>query len=209
MFFLPSDILDIIVNEYLCIDSIINLSQTNKFFYNDCKIIKDKIKEKKEYVLQYFCPEIIELMGGFLNMIKFPICKWDRSYLGSSGYIDGINPSDIKHKIMIGRDELFNRSFITIKILTISPTKKKYYDITVLFQRYSDNLKTWATASSGIGFINESGHFMKNGIIKHDLIAINIYNLLNNNNTILEYIACSKDYQRLDIHKRTNICLSE
>ena len=180
---LPNDVIQIIPNNLDVYDIISLLSiskeqQNLKTFFE--KEIK-KVKEKKEMIRIFFSPKIIELMGGMRNMLLFPILEWNNKYLGETGYIDGITPEDLS-SIMIGKDKKYHRPFVTIR--TIDQNKRK--NITTLFQRYTNDKKTWSHGNYGNGFITESGHFMNRGIIKHELLAINICNLLNNRGYIMQ-----------------------
>jgi len=121
-------------------------------------------------------------MGGMRNMLLFPILEWNNKYLGETGYIDGITPEDLSSSVMIGKDKKYHRPFVTIRTID----KEKIKNITTLFQRYTNEKKTWSHGNFCNGFITESGHFMNRGIIKHELLAINICNLLNNRGYIMQ-----------------------
>ena len=113
-------------------------------------------------------------MGGMRNMLSFPILEWKNKYLGATGYIDGITPEDLSSSVMIGKDNKYHRPFVTIR--TIDQNKR--INITTLFQRYTNDKNTWSHGKYNISFVSESGHFMNRGIIKHELLPINICNLL-------------------------------
>ena len=173
---LPNDVMKIVPN-HLNIFDIMSLSSVSKEHHH-LKIIFEKeikkVKEKKEMIRMFFSRKIIQLMGGMRNMLLFPILEWNNRYLGETGYIDGIIPEDLSSSVMIGKDKKYHRPFITIR--TIDKDKRK--NITTLFQRYTNDKNTWSHGTFGNGFIPESGHFMNQNIIKHELLAINICNLL-------------------------------
>ena len=161
----------------LCSTSNENLKNKSRF--------KNKIhnaKKKMEYIRMYFCPEIIVLMGGKKNMLLFPILKLKDRFIGSTDYIDNIHPKHLSSPIMIGKDR-YHRPFISIR--TIDHNKHRF--VTTLFQRYTNDKKTWTHGSYRSSIITESGHFMTCGIVRHELLAINIYNLLNNRGYLMQY----------------------
>ena len=136
-------------------------------------------------------------MGGVKYMAQLPYLEWKREYFGRTGYIDNIKPTEMSHPVMLGFDEIFDRPFILFRSTKkkvknnkeqrksdIIYTKRKY-NITTIFQRYTDSKGTWSNSSYNWGFVNEGGHFMVNGKLKHDLLAINICNLLNNNGYLI------------------------
>jgi len=182
---LPNDVIQIIPNN-LDVYDIISLSSVSKeqqnlktFFEKDI----NQAKDKKEMIRIFFSCKIIELMGGMRNMLSFPILEWKNKYLGATGYIDGITPEDLSSSVMIGNDKKYHRPFVTIR--TINQNKRK--NITTLFQRYTNDKNTWSHGTFGNGFIPESGHFMNQNIIKHELLAINICNLLNYRGFIMQH----------------------
>tara|TARA_Y100001958_G_C20918988_1_gene334041 strand:- start:15 stop:626 length:612 start_codon:yes stop_codon:yes gene_type:complete len=181
---LPNDVMKIVPN-HLNIFDIMSLSSVSKDYHYLKTIFEKDIvqtQEKKEMIRLFFSRKIIELMGGMRNMLLFPILEWKNKYLGATGYIDGITPEDLSSSIMIGKDKKYHRPFITIR--TIDKDKRK--NITTLFQRYTNEKKTWSHGNYGNGFITESGHFMNRGIIKHELLPINICNLLNHRGYIMQ-----------------------
>lgn len=183
---------------------LISLLILSKYFHNYNKIfrkiIEDKInneKEKFSKIKELYHQNIIDIMGGVKYMAQLPYLGWKRKYLGVTGYIEGIKPTEMSHPVMLGFDDIFNRPFISFcstkkkvknnkeqRKSDIIYTKRKY-NITTIFQRYTDSKGTWSNSSYNWGFVNEGGHFMVNGKLKHDLLAINICNLLNNNGYLI------------------------
>ena len=166
------------LKEYIDITSI-NILYTSKNNYNDFKqkfniLIENQIEFIKK---SNFDKNIIDLFGGFNKFYLFPILNWKKEFLGGTGYIDNIYPYDLSSSIMIGMD-YYTRPFVTIR------TKKKNNNtrsVVVLFQRYSDDTKTWT--HSNINYANwicEGGYFLSKNKIQHKLLKININNLLNN-----------------------------
>lgn len=105
-------------------------------------------------------------------MINIPVLYCKKSFVGSTDYIDRIHKNELSYSIMIGID-YFNRVFIVF-----STTIQNRNKVEVLFQRYSNCKNTWS--NSGFGIVCESGHFMINGHMKHQLLPVNIYNLIHN-----------------------------
>jgi len=182
---LPNDVIQIIPN-HLNVFDIISLSSVSKeqqnlktFFEKEIK----KVKEKKEMIRMFFSPKIIELMGGMRNMLSFPILEWKNKYLGATGYINGITPEDLSSSVMVGKDKRYHRPFVTIR--TIDQNKR--INITTLFQRYTNDKNTWSHGKYNISFVSESCHFMTHGIIRHELLAMNICNLLNNRGYLMQH----------------------
>ena len=166
------------LKEYIDITSI-NLLYSSKNNYNDFKdlfnsLIKNQIKFIKKY---NFNKTIIDLFGGFEKFYLFPILKWKEEFLGGTGYIDNIYPYDLNSSIMIGID-CYTRPYIAIRTKTKNSNIKS---VIVLFQRYSDDTKTWT--HSNINYANwicEGGYFLSKNKIQHKLLRNNINNLLNN-----------------------------
>ena len=188
---------DIVVSIFYLIDvyDLISFLMLSKYFQNYNtnfkKVIESKInnqKEKLSLIKKLYHQNIINIMGGVKYMTQFSFINWKDEYLGNTGYIEGIKPSDMNQPVMLGVDKRYNRPFIsfrsTIKKSDMIPSKRKY-NITTIFQRYSDSKGTWSNSSYNWGFVNEGGHFMVNGELKHDLLAINICNLLNNNGYLI------------------------
>ena len=165
------------LKEYIDITSI-NLLYSSKNNYNDFKdlfnsLIKNQIKFIKKY---NFNKNIIDLFGGFEKFYLFPILKWKEEFLGGTGYIDNIYPYDLNSSIMIGID-CYTRPFVTVR----TKRNNNIESVIVLFQRYSDDTKTWT--HSNINYANwicEGGYFLSKNKIQHKLLRNNINNLLNN-----------------------------
>ena len=201
---LPDDIVVLSIFNYIDAYDLISYLVVSKYFHNYNKtfkkIIKTKINNEKEKFIrikELYHKNIIDIMGGVKYMTKLPYLEWKKKYLGGTGYIEGIKPTDMSSPVMLGFDEIFDRPFISFRS-TIKKSKhikeqkrndiiytKRKYNITTLFQRYSNSKGTWSNSSYNWGFVNEGGHFMTNGIIRHELLAINICNLLNNNGYLI------------------------
>ena len=165
------------LKEYIDITSI-NLLYTSKNNYNDFKqkfniLIENQIEFIKK---SNFDKNIIDLFGGFDKFYLFPILNWKKEFLGGTGYIDNIYPYDLSSSIMIGID-CYTRPFVTVRTKKSNNTRS----VVVLFQRYSDDTKTWT--HSNINYANwicEGGYFLSKNKIQHKLLKNNINNLLNN-----------------------------
>lgn len=129
--------------------------------------------EKVQFIKRCYPKSIIDAMGGLENFLTFPILEWKNHFIGFTDYIDRINPLDVSHSIMIGKD-VYNRAFITLKL-----NKGVYiHDFVItLFQRYSNDHGTWTHGKRGSStFIEGCGYFLNNGNwskenknLKHDL----------------------------------------
>ena len=200
---LSDDIVITLIN-ILDVYDLISYLMVSKYYHNYNKIFKKIIeskinneKEKFSKIKELYHQNIIDMMGGVKYMTQLPLLKWKKNYLGGTGYIEGIKPTDMSSPVMLGFDEIFYRPFISFRSTIkksnhnkeqkrddIIYTKRKY-NITTLFQRYSNSKGTWSNSSYNWGFVNEGGHFMTNGILRHELLAINICNLLNNNGYLI------------------------
>ena len=172
------------IGTFLNIQGLTKILITNKTNFN-YNIQRFKVLQKREFILNNFCTEIIDLIP-LKVLLKTPIKKWDSKFLGSTGYIDGITLEDIHYPITIGIDN-DRRPFIVLR--HIDPEYKSYpskYCLDILFQRYSDCKNTWSNAVVGYrSFICEGGHFMTNGNINHEYFKKNINNLINNKEYII------------------------
>jgi hypothetical protein len=132
------------------------------------------LDEKIEYLKINFPKAIIELLGGIHKMILIPTLQWKDKFLGFTDYIDNIIASDVNAPIMFGKDP-WNRSFITIRYIVFPNTK-----VITLFQRFSNDIKTWTHGSIGSPLITQSGYFLINGTICHPQFHHDIQQLVSN-----------------------------
>ena len=132
------------------------------------------LDEKIEYLKINFPKAIIELLGGIHNMMTIPTLLWKDKFIGFTDYIDNITASDVNEPIMIGKDP-WNRSFITIRYIVFPNTK-----VITLFQRFSNDIKTWTHSSIGSPLITQSGYFLINGNICHPQFQHDIQQLVSN-----------------------------
>lgn len=182
----------ILILDYLCIQSLKNIKKIT----NDNIILYDlNIKINKKLLYIYFNKLknnniYLKFKGSFFlpNFIdKFPILKFDKKFIGNTGYIDNITCNDMKESIMVSYDNIFKRPFLCIKYFD---NAKDFYDcdyefelqnkfhILVIFQRYSDCKYRWC-------FSNTNNILLKNDIVELKDIDIkklylNIDYLLNN-----------------------------
>ena len=100
--------------------------------YYDIK--KHYFKCLKKYVILKYIQ-----LGPFKNFAnKYNILKWNKRFMGHTGYIDNVYNTDLSEPIMIGRDK-YKRPFITISYL-----KNNRVGCTTYFQRYEDYIACWA-----------------------------------------------------------------
>ena len=170
-------------------------------------LYRAKYNKKKTFILKYYIEIIITLMGGFKQMMKYPILPWQCHFLGSTDYIDKIKSSDVYEPIMLGVD-VFDRPFITIRTRQIIRNKENII-VNTLFQRYIDD-KSWThgTCYSSLLFLSEAGYFYNSNNpykFSHSLININIYQLLNNKKYIFGYSSINYKSQKLVTY---DVCLS-
>lgn len=78
---------------------------------------------------------------------SLPVLKWNDKFLGSTGYIDRINTSDLSAPMMIGLD-IYKRPFLTIAY-TYKNNKWCAGCITY-FQRFYDCTVEWAWAGCSL-----------------------------------------------------------
>ena len=188
---IPDD-LSSIISIYLELQDIKHVACTSS---NEITIYKSYYlnRFRIEMFRKRYSYEIISLMNGIDNMLQYPTLPWQRTYLGSTGYIDGIPFKDLSAPIMKGIDG-FNRAFITLRIVMNKKNSKitnsgnpEQKHVQTLFQRYSNNISTWAHVCNGWGIIRESGHFMINGVLHHTLLKQNIQFLQENKGYVYDY----------------------
>lgn len=182
--------------KYLDFGYIVQYLKTCKNNKQLLKYAKKNIEYKKNYVKERFCPQIINLIGNINHFIAMPILPWNNKFVGCTDYIDRITRRDLDTSAMIGQD-CYKRAFIALRVKY--ETKKK---IIVLFQRYTSENNTWASASDN-SIIIESGHFMCGGRITHKLLKNNIQNLINNKNFITVY----KEYFSDELTEKKDVYL--
>lgn len=184
---LPADILRYYIYPYLGRGDWLEMGATNQCHQLYLKSIWQRLDfERYRELLGRFHPVVISLMGGLTDILNFPILDWNPRYNGGTGYIDNIPRTYLEgHGVMIGFDETYQRPFIVIQTVYQGVSQSS---ITVLFQRYTDDSSTWAQSHCGTrGFICESGHFMRRGVICHDLLAANLSNLLERRGYVYRY----------------------
>lgn len=99
--------------------------------------------------------------------------------VGDTGYIDFINPADIKYSIMKGVDGYY-RNFLLLKTYFLHDYGEIENNFTVIFQRYSDNKTLYMSCGNyGKIFIHSSGGLdieqleLINNLIKNKKINLN------------------------------------
>ena len=82
---------------------------------------------------------------GFYNKIHNILDIGNR--VGLTDYIDFLKESEITHNLMKGVD-VYNRKFIVMKVGIMNPKTGKLYRLQqVFFQRYTNELYDWMTAT--------------------------------------------------------------
>jgi hypothetical protein len=163
---LPLQVLDEIC-EFLTTFQVIQLSMIIKLSSHQTNKIQDRI----QYIKDKFPSEIIHIFSfkSLLNGVDLP---WNDDYLGITGYIDRIYPRHISYPLMTGVDN-HNRPFIVVR--TINNNEYGTQSIDVIFQRYSNNTKTWACAKSGYGFTQPHMNIMTNKDLQQNIIQLMNY----------------------------------
>lgn len=154
-------------------------------------------EQKWSWIQAKYHPAIRNLLGGPYAMMRMPRLVWQPIFRGPTGYIDGVGARDMDSPVMLGcnhssrrhwtvplHDQSLERPYVAIR--TTRPLQKGRRGVTVLFQRYSGFQGTWASSDYG-GIMTEAGHFMVDGVIKHELLAFNLKRLLEKEKTILRY----------------------
>lgn len=162
-------------------------------------LYRDKYNKKKTFILKHYIEIIITLMGGLKKMMTYPILPWKSHFLGSTDYIDKIKASDVYEPVMLGID-VFDRPFVTLRTRQII-RKKEHIAVNTLFQRYTDD-KSWThgTCYGSLLFLSESGYFYNSNNqykFSHNLVNINIYQLLNDKKYIFGYHSINYKNQEL------------
>jgi len=129
-----------------------------------------KIKDRIQYIKDIFPSDVIHIFSlkSLLKAVELP---WNEDYLGITGYIDRIYPRHISYPLMTGVDS-HNRPFIVVR--TMNKNESGIQSIDVIFQRYSNNTKTWSCAKSGNGFTQP---YMN--ILTHKDLQQTIFQLMN------------------------------
>ena len=185
MIFLPLEIQYKVIDYLSCSDKI-NAGMTHKEHKLLLEPYQEYISQHKKCIRRYFCEEIIDIVGGFKNMMDYEWLAWNDTFMGGTGYIDSIKSSDLQRPIMLGVDS-WDRPFIAIKTTITNKYKKQFQNVDVLFQRFSNEKKTWTSSCSYPGIMSgSSGLFLNNGCYNGNNLRNNLQNLLNGNN----YIQC-------------------
>jgi hypothetical protein len=112
---------------------------------------------------QYIDSELIKIFSNIMTLPVLNIKSQDRDYL------DYIKPDELTCPIMKGLD-MFQRNFITLKLLCIMNDKSFHITIT-LFQRYTKN-ECWVCASNPTGY---QTLFWNSDVILYDKLQQLIY----------------------------------
>lgn len=93
---------------------------------------------KYEWILRCV-PCVVRDMVGMEHLLDASFLPWNDDYIGHTGYIDRIKY--VPSSVMVGEDP-HHRAFITIRTRR-RDEEALHYDVTTLFQRYSDDRSTW------------------------------------------------------------------
>lgn len=84
--------------------------------------------------------------------------------VGITNYIDFLKETEITHNLMKGID-IYNRKFIVMKVGVMNPNTGKLYRLQqVFFQRYTNNLYDWMTAT----IVNNTEFMYSYGGMNHE-----------------------------------------
>ena len=117
-------------------------------------------------------------------MMKMPRLHWRHCFLGGTGYIDGITPEDMGCPVMLGCRAHWGTTIPFIALRTAGTEGRRA--VTTLFQRYSGVKGTWASSDYG-RVVCEAGHFLVGGVHRHELLALNIENLLKGKTSVMRF----------------------
>lgn len=185
---LPLELIDLSHN-YLNIVEKSLMKRVSKYHQNDASLnIEKEITDKILWITERYPKIVIRMMGGYLKMLTFPILPWQQRFQGSTGYIDGIQPNDLFHSIMLGTD-CYERAFIVIKTNFENSAGNTFIKLDVLFQRFSDNPLSWSMACGDNGgcLQKEGGLCIRNGVLQHTLLEKNISNLLHDKGFLVNF----------------------
>lgn len=87
-------------------------------------------------------------------MFRFPILKTNDSHVGSTGYVDSIQPSDISAPIMVGVD-VYGRPFLTMYLQ--DRTQGRPF-ICTYFQRFSNAPSPWVCGGTRFANYQYASH---------------------------------------------------
>ena len=177
----------------LDIDSLSKLTFLDKYFYFSLQEFYSlKIKKKIKFIKEYFCYEVIQLLGGMENLLiilfylskivfrAYQLFGWYNSKRYVASYYD-------RYRFLL-------KGYICIR----TRFKNCKPVVNTMFQRYSYPKDTWTNGCCGYGFIFESSYFLRNGQMKHHLLTSNLYNIINN----INYIHCFKNWSHLETVKK-------
>ena len=127
-----------------------------------------------QQIIQRIPTPIAKVFGGgehLTSTAKF--IEWNRLFCPLN-YIDNIRPEDMgERNIVVGMD-VHNRAFIAFKTTEYSPQCEEGNTIViVLFQRYGDDINTWASGGGygGIRMVTPSRYITSGDPNKVDKIA--------------------------------------
>lgn len=162
----------------------------------------------KHQLIKKLYPCVVDLIT-YTELLEFSILPHQscRNIVGGTSYIDHIKLSDMPSNKVIGIDP-YDRPFVAFCVESLMQTsspsdslrKHPRVSINVLFQRYSSDPSTWASANCNYEqfVVTESGYFLSRGHLIHKNIKTNIYNLLNNIKWVL---SCSNDKYPAQLYK--------
>ena len=92
-----------------------------------------------------------KVLPDLLPPTQIPILKHNKIFVGNTGYIDGIIPTDLSHPVMRGVDHL-GRPYLVLSDNNWVQT---------FFQRYTEDQTVWAYGTFRIGFLHSSGNLLE------------------------------------------------
>lgn len=153
-------------------ETFISFFSTSKTIFDKRDVIKNKVYKKYKFIMDNYPNDIINLFGGWYNMISYPIIPWKDEFSQIPTYVDNI--WNVNNKITLGISS-DNQPFFVLRYFV---NNKQH--INIFFQRYPDSKNIWSsTTTAGIFSLDtQPGYFYYNTF--NEITKKNILNVVNN-----------------------------
>lgn len=180
------NVLDNIILKKLDSDTLKNFRCVSRKYRDKCDdIALERIKKIKSMFPDHVISSI-----GIENLFNAPVKEWKDEYMGWTGYLDRFSPECVETDFTIGTD-CFDRSYVIIKGVSVSQSKKNTPFTLTIFKRYKGDGYLFVVSEKGIsnnftnGRVSFEGsllsnvkEFCKDGIFVTDFTFYLLYSIL-------------------------------
>ena len=174
---IPFEIIDNILSFIDIYNNYLFVITNNEYYQNYYNCIQQDIIKNKKILLK-IPKDIAKIFGDYKEMLNYPILKWQNYFLDDYNKITNIKIDDVNSSIMIGYDNIQERSFIVIKTNVIKHIN--FPQLTTQVDTIYPKNKDWITSSSQYGIFSNTRYPIYNNTLIHSNAITNLKNLIEN-----------------------------